>query len=127
MRARFEAEGDVIVVTGGANGIGRALARAAAKAGARVVVCDVDEAAMAALCRCSGIATRRLDVSDRAQVFATLGAVERDFGRIDGLVCAAAIQPRAARARDGAGGMGSRDADQSRRRGLVLSGGRSPA
>ena len=28
------------------------------------------------------------------QRVATLGAVERDFGRIDGLVCAAAIQPR---------------------------------
>jgi hypothetical protein len=27
MRARFEAEGDVIVVTGGGNGIGQALAR----------------------------------------------------------------------------------------------------
>jgi 3-oxoacyl-[acyl-carrier protein] reductase len=94
MRARFEAEGDVIVVTGGGNGIGQALARAAAQAGARVVVCDVDEAAMAALCDVPGIATRRLDVSDRAQVVATLGAVERDFGRIDGLVCAAAIQPR---------------------------------
>ena len=48
MRARFEAEGDVIVVTGGGNGIGQALARAAAQAGARVVVCDVDEAAMTA-------------------------------------------------------------------------------
>ena len=34
MRARFEAEGDVIVITGGANGIGRALACAAADAGA---------------------------------------------------------------------------------------------
>jgi len=94
MRARFEAEGDVIVVTGGGNGIGQALARAAAQAGARVVVCDVDEAAMTALSDVPGIATRCLDVSDRAQVFATLGAVERDFGRIDGLVCAAAIQPR---------------------------------
>jgi 3-oxoacyl-[acyl-carrier protein] reductase len=96
MRARFEAEGDVIVVTGGANGIGRALACAAAQAGARVVVCDVDAAAMAALADVSGISTRRLDVADRAQVFATLGEVERTFGRIDGLVCAAAIQPRSA-------------------------------
>jgi len=95
MRARFEAEGDVIVVTGGANGIGRALARAAAQAGAQVVVCDVDEPAMAALSDISGISTRRLDVSDRAEVFAVLGEVERRFGKIDGLVCAAAIQPRA--------------------------------
>ena len=94
MRARFEGDGDVIVVTGGANGIGRALARAAAQAGARVVVCDVDEAAMAALSDVSGISTRRLDVADRAQVFAVLGEIERRFGKIDGLVCAAAIQPR---------------------------------
>ena len=94
MRARFEADGDVIVVTGGANGIGRALACAAAQAGARVVVCDVDEAAMATLSDVAGISTRRLDVADRADVFATLREVERRFGRIDGLVCAAAIQPR---------------------------------
>jgi 2-hydroxycyclohexanecarboxyl-CoA dehydrogenase len=94
MRAQFEAEGDVIVVTGGANGIGRALACAAAQTGARVVVCDVDDAAMAALSDVSGISTRRLDVSDRAEVFAVLGEVERQFGKIDGLVCAAAIQPR---------------------------------
>ncbi len=45
MKARFEADGDVIVVTGGGNGIGRALARAAAKAGAKVVVCDTDPVA----------------------------------------------------------------------------------
>jgi 2-hydroxycyclohexanecarboxyl-CoA dehydrogenase len=94
MRARFEAEGDVIVVTGGANGIGRALACAAAQAGARVVVCDVDAAAMASLSDVPGISTRRLDVADRAEVSAVLGEVERAFGRIDGLVCSAAIQPR---------------------------------
>src|SRR5215475_7621632 len=94
MQARFEAKGDVIVVTGGVNGIGRALAHAAAKAGARVVVCDVDEAAMATLSGVSGISTRRLDVSDRADVFAVLGEVEGQFGKIDGLVCAAAVQPR---------------------------------
>jgi 2-hydroxycyclohexanecarboxyl-CoA dehydrogenase len=94
MQARFEAEGDVIVVTGGANGIGRALALAAVRAGARVVVCDVDAAAMAALSDVPGISTRRLDVSDRSEVFAVLGDVERRFGKIDGLVCAAAVQPR---------------------------------
>lgn len=96
MRARFEAEGDVVVVTGGANGIGRALACAAAAAGARVVVCDVDDAAMAQLSGVAGMSTRRLDVADRAAVFATIGEVERELGRIDGLVCAAAIQPRKA-------------------------------
>jgi 3-oxoacyl-[acyl-carrier protein] reductase len=96
MRARFEAEGDVIVVTGGANGIGRALACAAAAVGARVVVCDVDEPAMAQLSSVAGMSTRRLDVSDRSEVFKAIADVEREFGRIDGLVCAAAIQPRTA-------------------------------
>src|ERR1700719_3183742 len=94
MRARFEADGDVIVVTGGANGIGRALACAAAQAGARVVVCDVDAAALAGLAGIAGISMRRLDVSDRTAVLATFADVEREFGRIDGLVCAAAVQPR---------------------------------
>lgn len=95
MRARFEGEGDVIVVTGGANGIGRALARAAARAGAHVVVCDIDDAAMAALADVAGISTRHLDVADRAEVFAVLAGIERRYGKIDGLVCAAAVQPRA--------------------------------
>jgi len=94
MRARFEADGDVIVITGGASGIGRALARAAAAAGARVVVCDVDEAAMAQMSDGPRIATRRLDVSDRAAVLVMFAEIEREFGKIDGLVCAAAIQPR---------------------------------
>ncbi len=95
MHARFDADGDVIVVTGGANGIGRALARAAAGAGARVVICDVDDEAMRAAERQSAlISPVHLDVADRAAVFAAFGKIEQEFGRIDGLVCAAAIQPR---------------------------------
>src|ERR1700731_1970881 len=94
MKARFEADEDVIVVTGGANGIGRALARAAGAAGARGVVLGVDEAAMATFSDHPRTMTQRLDVADRAAVFAVLGKIEQDFGRIDGLVCGAAIQPR---------------------------------
>jgi 2-hydroxycyclohexanecarboxyl-CoA dehydrogenase len=93
MKARFEAEGDVVVITGGANGIGRALALAAADIGARVFVCDIDEAAMATLAGKS-IRTERLDVSDRAAVLAAVRKIEREAGGIDGLVCGAAIQPR---------------------------------
>lgn len=101
MRAHFDASGDVVVITGGANGIGRALALACAKAGAKVVVCDVDEAAASSLVAESptvaGVATIefiRLDVSDRAAVFAAIAGIERRHGHIDGLVCGAAIQPR---------------------------------
>ncbi|MGV3634046.1 MAG: SDR family NAD(P)-dependent oxidoreductase [Pseudorhodoplanes sp.] len=95
MKARFEADGDVIVITGGANGIGRALADAIVQIGGRVVICDVDEAAMAKAEAANAlIATRRLDVSDRDAVMKTFAEIESEFGRVDGLVCAAAIQPR---------------------------------
>jgi 2-hydroxycyclohexanecarboxyl-CoA dehydrogenase len=95
MRASFIADGDVIVVTGGANGIGRALAEAAAAAGARVIVFDVDAPANAELKAAnSRIVVVHLDVSDRDAVFAKLRQAELEYGRVDGLVCAAAIQPR---------------------------------
>src|SRR6516162_7797430 len=95
MQARFDASGDVIVITGGANGIGRALARAAAAAGARVIVCDLDQKAMDSLIsEDASIAVRALDVSNRNAVMATFAKIEQDYGRIDGLVCGAAIQPR---------------------------------
>jgi 3-oxoacyl-[acyl-carrier protein] reductase len=95
MKARFDASGDVIVITGGANGIGRALARAAAAAGARVIVCDLDQKAMDQLVsEDASIAVRELDVSNRNAVMATFAKIEQGYGRIDGLVCGAAIQPR---------------------------------
>ena len=95
MKARFEADGDVVVITGGANGIGRGLADALAKIGVRVVICDVDEKAMAEAEAANAlIATRRLDVADRDAVMTAFAGIEREHGRIDGLVCAAAIQPR---------------------------------
>ncbi len=95
MKARFDASGDVIVITGGANGIGRALAWAAAAAGARVIVCDLDQKAMDQLVsENASIAVRELDVSNRNAVMATFAKIEQDYGRVDGLVCGAAIQPR---------------------------------
>lgn len=95
MKAYFEANGDVIVVTGGGNGIGRALARAAAKAGAQVVICDIDPVAMAETKgNEKSITCRTLDVSDRDAVMTTFRQIEQDYEKIDGLVCGAAVQPR---------------------------------
>jgi len=95
MKARFDGTGDVIVITGGGSGIGRALATAAAGTGARVVVCDVDRAAMESLAlEDPRIAPRHLDVGDRDAVFAVMAGIEQEFGQIDGLVCGAAVQPR---------------------------------
>src|SRR3954470_10930720 len=97
MHARFDFSDSILVITGGGNGIGRALAEAAAQAGGRVVILDLDQTAMdEAAAKSPLISSRRVDVSDRAAVFDAFAAIEREFGRIDGLVCGAAIQPRTA-------------------------------
>lgn len=95
MKATFDGRGSVLVITGGANGIGKALGQAAATAGATVVLCDIDAAALdAATAEHPGLHGRILDVGDREAVFVTIAAIRRDFGEIDGLVCGAALQPR---------------------------------
>ncbi|MDK3025975.1 SDR family oxidoreductase [Cupriavidus taiwanensis] len=95
MQASFDATGDVIVITGGANGIGAELARRCAQAGATVVVCDVDERAAALLLLAEPrLRFCRLDVSDRDAVMRAMQSIEAEHGRIDGLVCGAAVQPR---------------------------------
>ncbi len=97
MKATFDASDEIIVITGGANGIGRAVALAASEAGAQVVVCDVDDAGMTALrVQDATIETRKLDVSDRGAVNACFAAILERHGKIDGLVLGAAIQPRSA-------------------------------
>lgn len=97
MRVRFDFEGSVLAITGGANGIGKALAVSAAEAGARVVILDLDSSAMEATVQQNPrISAIDLDVADRDAVIAAFGRIQRDFGRIDGLVCGAAIQPRTA-------------------------------
>jgi NAD(P)-dependent dehydrogenase (short-subunit alcohol dehydrogenase family) len=80
----MEVAGGIIVVTGGARGIGRALARRFAAAGAdTVVVADVDEEAATAVAReIDGLAVR-CDVSHESDVERLIDRVEADRGRID--------------------------------------------
>jgi len=79
-----------IVVTGGASGIGRALAQRMIAAGARgVVVADLDEAGTQAVA--AGLGPRALgvgcDVSDDTQVNRLIDRAEEAFGPVD-LFCA---------------------------------------
>lgn len=90
MRATFDATGEVLLVTGGANGIGAGIATGFAAAGGVSVVLDVAEPSVPA----PGVTYLRVDVSDRAAVHAAVGAVHAEHGRVDGLVAAAAVQPR---------------------------------
>lgn len=90
----YDFSGKVIVITGGANGIGAATAKEAATAGAQVVVLDLNEDDGAALAtEHDNITSHRLDVSDHDAVQSVVGAVAAEHGRIDGLVCCAIVQP----------------------------------
>ena len=76
--AQAEFEGLVAVVTGGASGIGAAIARRLHESGAQVAVLDLaPEGADPAR------AAFAADVSDRASVDAAIAAVAERFGRID--------------------------------------------
>jgi NAD(P)-dependent dehydrogenase (short-subunit alcohol dehydrogenase family) len=58
-----------VLVTAGANGIGLAIARAFVREGAKVHICDVDDAALTALARSDpAISQTRCDVSNRNTV-----------------------------------------------------------
>ena len=91
MKAAFDASGEVLVVTGGANGIGAALARGFASAGGTAVVLDVAEPEPDAR-----IEWHQIDVADRDAVHAALSKVIARHGRVDALVAGAAVQPRTA-------------------------------
>lgn len=78
-----------VVITAGASGLGLAMARAFADAGDRVVVCDVDGAAVAALP--TGIRGVQADVTDEAAMDAFLAGVEGDWGGADIVISNAGI------------------------------------
>ncbi|MCH5676630.1 SDR family NAD(P)-dependent oxidoreductase [Streptomyces gilvus] len=92
MKVRFDASGEVLVVTGGAHGIGAALARGYAAAGGTVAVLDVSPAEE--LDGVEGIEQYRTDVSDRDAVLTAVGKIVAAHGRVDALVAGAAVQPR---------------------------------
>ncbi|EID15420.1 GolD/DthD family dehydrogenase [Mycolicibacterium phlei] len=89
----FGLTGKVALVTGGAAGIGAAIAAAYARKGARVAVVDLDEQGAVAAARalpteCRGF---RCDVADPDSVRDAVDAVLAAFGRIDILVNSAGV------------------------------------
>jgi 3-oxoacyl-[acyl-carrier protein] reductase len=86
-------DGKVAMVTGGARGIGKAIAETLARMGAKVAVVDLDQAAADAAATEVGGGARgyRANVALAADVEAVVEAVERDLGPIDVLVNNAGI------------------------------------
>ena len=80
-------EGKRILITGAARGIGLAVAEAAAATGARVVLADIDGAALSG----QALAQVVMDVSDAASVAAGMARTIAMLGGLDGLVNNAAM------------------------------------
>jgi NAD(P)-dependent dehydrogenase (short-subunit alcohol dehydrogenase family) len=90
MKASFDATGEVLIVTGGARGIGAAAARAYAASGGHAYVLDItpsDELAAV-------VTQVAVDVADRDAIRAAVAEIAERHGRIDGLIAGAAVQPR---------------------------------
>ncbi len=90
--------GEAAIVTGGGSGLGRAITLALARAGAEVLIADVNEELAAeteALVRAErGHAIRqRVDVSDAADIKSLMATAKARFGRLDMLVNNAGISP----------------------------------
>ncbi|MEM5492885.1 SDR family NAD(P)-dependent oxidoreductase [Hoeflea sp. AS16] len=84
----------VAVVTGGANGIGAAVAERMARSGARVAIWDMDigspEAKITAIAEANRLLVQ-VDVSDADAVAAAFAKTEEAFGKVDILVNSAGI------------------------------------
>ena len=87
----------VVIVTGGAHGIGKAYCLGLARAGASVVIADIDKAAGARLAaeineiRLTDALALRTDVSDEAETKEMSARTLERFGRIDALINNAAV------------------------------------
>jgi len=85
-------EGKIVLITGGASGIGEAVVAAATAAGARVAVADINgEAALRVAGGHAGARGYQVDTSDAQAVERLCAQVVSDFGRLDGAVNSAGI------------------------------------
>jgi 3-oxoacyl-[acyl-carrier protein] reductase len=90
---QLDMQGRAAIVTGGAAGIGFAIARRMVDSGARVSLWDRDAAALEAAARALGPATHvaAVDVTREEAVAAAFAASAAALKRVDALVCSAGI------------------------------------
>src|SRR5437867_1018863 len=89
--AAFRLDGDVAVVTGGGNGLGRAIGTALAGAGAIVVLADHDTGAARSVAEEIALdggraEARAMDVTDEAAIAHVFDAVVTAHGKVDILI-----------------------------------------
>jgi 3-oxoacyl-[acyl-carrier protein] reductase len=90
---KLDMQGRNAVVTGGAAGIGFAIAQRLVESGARVSLWDRDDDSLAAAAKALGNKTHtaKLDVSDEILVDRALRETLGSIGKVDALVCSAGI------------------------------------
>ena len=97
----MDMQGRAVIVTGGASGIGKAVAFLLAREGARILIGDIDEVggetvAAEGAAESLGIDYLRLDLTDKPSIDDFVAAADQRVGRVDGLVNGAGwdqIQP----------------------------------
>jgi gluconate 5-dehydrogenase len=90
MKDLFSISGNVVLVSGGSRGIGRAIAEACRSVGAQVVISARGEASLLE----SGFPHRVCDVANEAEVVGLVESVVEEFGRIDALFNVAGVNFR---------------------------------
>src|SRR5262249_34131580 len=95
----FSVEGQVVLVSGGSRGIGRALAEGFAQRGARVVITGREQRSLQQTAKeiCPTGGTIRpivCDVADRKAIDLLVDAVLNEFGQIDALLNVAGVNRR---------------------------------
>jgi NAD(P)-dependent dehydrogenase (short-subunit alcohol dehydrogenase family) len=96
---KFRLDGQAAVVTGGVGLLGKEFCKTLAQAGASVVVADLNQKAASEVAtelewaglKAVGVG---VDVTDPASVQAMVDATLKAFGRLDVLVCSAALDPK---------------------------------
>ena len=95
-RSESGARTGIALFVGGASGMARLAAQRWADCGGVSVAVDVDEGGLKETARArANVHVRRVDVTDSGAVFELVDEIERDFGPIERVYNAAAIQPTA--------------------------------